>query len=177
MTKSVRIGNTGLAARPKSGWTRSNSTEGRSMGIPKDFKELLELLNAHKVEYLIVGAYALAFYGAPRFTGDLDILVKPDKDNAQKVLDVLVEFGFGSLKLSVEDFSQPDTVIQLGFPPLRIDILTALTGVTWEQIEAGKTTGKLDVAPVFFIGKKEFIQNKRTLGRKKDLADIEAIEE
>lgn len=147
------------------------------MGIQQDFKELLELLNAHKVEYLIVGAHALAFYGAPRFTGDLDVLVRPDKDNAQKVLDALADFGFGSLKLTAEDFSQSDKVIQLGYPPLRIDIMTTLTGVTWEQIEAGKTTGKIDVVSVSFIGKKEFIQNKRALGRKKDLADIEALEQ
>jgi hypothetical protein len=147
------------------------------MGIPRDFKELLELLNAHKVEYLIVGAHALAFYGAPRFTGDLDILVKPDPDNARKLLDVLAQFGFGSLKLSAEDFLQPDNVVQLGYPPLRIDLLTSLTGVTWQQIEDGKTAGKIDVVPVFFVGKNEFIQNKRSLGRKKDLADIEAIEE
>ena len=147
------------------------------MGIPQDFKELLELLNAHKVEYLIVGAHVLAFYGAPRFTGDLDILIKPGRDNTQKVLDVLAEFGFGSLELTADDFSEPDKVIQLGYPPLRIDIMTTLTGVTWEQIEAGKVTGKIDVIPVSFLGKKEFIQNKRTLGRKKDLADIEALEE
>ncbi len=146
------------------------------MGIPKDFKELLELLNGHNVEYIVVGAHALAFYGAPRFTGDLDILIKPDKDNALKVLDALTEFGFGSLNLSADDFLRPDSVVQLGYPPLRIDLITALTGLTWEQIASGKTVGKLDVVPVFFIGKKEFIQNKRAVGRKKDLADIEAIE-
>ena len=93
--------------------------------IPNDFKELLELLNSHNVEYMIVGAYALAFHGSPRFTGDLDIYVKPDKDNASLVLAVLKEFGFGSLDLTENDFIESGQVVQLGVPPVRIDLLTS----------------------------------------------------
>ena len=146
------------------------------MEISRDFKELLELLNANKVEYLIVGAYAMAFYGAPRFTGDLDIFVRPDRENARRILQTLSEFGFGSLQLTEADFSQADNVIQLGYPPIRIDLLTTLTGLTWEQINSGKTIGDLGGLQVFYIGKKELIQNKRAVGRKKDLADIETLE-
>ena len=147
------------------------------MELYQDFKELLELLNAHKVEYVIVGAHALAFYGAPRFTGDLDILIKPDEDNARSILKCLAEFGFESLKLSEEDFTQNGNVVQLGHPPVRIDIITSLTGLSWEQIEAGKEAGGLGQIEVYYIGKKELIQNKRALGRKKDLADLEALDE
>ena len=147
------------------------------MEVYQDFKEFLELLNANKVEYLVVGAHALAFYGAPRFTGDLDILVRPEGENARKILKSLADFGFGSLKLGEKDFTQSGNVIQLGHPPVRIDIITSLTGVSWEEIESGKEPGTLGSVEVFYIGKKELIQNKRALGRKKDMADIEALDE
>jgi hypothetical protein len=146
------------------------------MELSPDFKEWLRLLNEKRVEYLVVGAYALAFHGAPRFTGDLDILVRPDPENAGKILKALEDFGMGSLNLTVEDFSRPHQVIQMGYPPVRIDLLTSLTGLTWEQIERGKTAGELGSVPVYFIGKTELIVNKRTLGRHKDLADIETLE-
>src|SRR5512145_2725308 len=101
------------------------------MEVQKDFKELLALFNAHKIDYIIVGAYALAHHGAPRYTGDLDILVRPDAENGRHIVAALREFGFGSLGLSVEDFTVPDKVVQLGVPPVRVDIVTSLTGVTW----------------------------------------------
>jgi hypothetical protein len=142
-----------------------------------DFKELLALLNAHKVEYVIAGAHALAFHGAPRYTGDLDILVKPDPENADRVVSALNEFGFSSLGLTRDDFMTAETVVQLGVPPVRIDLLTSLTGVTWDQIDAGKEAGHHDGVPVCYIGRQQFIANKRSLGRKKDLADIEALGE
>jgi len=147
------------------------------MNIHPDFKELLILLNYHKVEYLIAGAYALAFHGLPRFTGDLDILVRPHPENAKRLLQVLEEFGFGSLGLLPEDFTVPEKVIQLGIPPVRIDVLTSLTGVTWEEAFAGRQAGKYDDVSVFYLGRDQFIANKRALGRHKDLADIEALGE
>jgi hypothetical protein len=104
-----------------------------------DFKDLLALFNKHKVEYLIVGAYALAFHGAPRFTGDMDIFVKPCSENAKKILRVLDAFGFGSLGLTAADFEKPNRVIQLGVPPVRVDLITSLTGVSWEGAFSGKT--------------------------------------
>ncbi|HAL46014.1 MAG: hypothetical protein A2Y12_01160 [Planctomycetes bacterium GWF2_42_9] len=147
------------------------------MEIQKDYKELLELFNAHKVEYLIVGGFALAFYGAPRFTGDIGLLVKPDIENARHILAALKDFGFDSLELSESDFLKLDNVIQLGFPPVRIDIVTSITGVDWQKAANGKIAGKYGDVDVFFIGKEEFIANKKASGRVKDLADIEAIEE
>jgi hypothetical protein len=146
------------------------------MGIPQDFKELLELLNSHKVEYLVVGSYALAFHGVPRFTGDIDLFVKPDLANAKHILAALSEFGFESLNISEADFTSPDNVVQLGVPPVRIDLMTSLTGVSWEKAQAGKVRGNCDNTPVYFISKQELIANKAALGRQKDLADIEALE-
>ena len=147
------------------------------MEAQKDFKELLELFNRHKVEYAIVDAYALAFHGCPRYTGDLDVLVKPDSSNAKKIIEAIKEFGFESLGLTVEDFSSQKRVIQLGVPPVRIDILTSLTGITWEQVSSNRVKGEYGDIPVYFIGKNELIENKKSLGRHKDLADIESITE
>jgi hypothetical protein len=144
--------------------------------IPRDFKELLELLNAHKVEYLVVGGYALAFHGAPRFTGDIDLFVKPEDANANRILSALGEFGFGSLNFSESDFTSPDNVVQLGVPPVRVDIMTSLTGVSWEKAQAGKVSGSCGETTVSFISKKDLIANKKALGRTKDLADIEALD-
>lgn len=147
------------------------------MEIQQDFKELLELLNAHEVKFVIVGAYALAFHGVPRFTGDIDIFVKPDLDNASRIFAALKEFGFGSLDLTESDFQKPDKVIQLGVAPVRIDLITSLTGVSWQQVYAGKVKGNYGDVPVYYLGLEELLSNKRALGRKKDLADIEALGE
>ena len=95
-----------------------------------DFKELLALFNAHEVEYIVVGAYALAFHGAPRFTGDIDVFVRPTPQNAQRIIAALDAFGFGDIGLSPSDFQRPDHVVQLGVPPVRVDLITSLTGVS-----------------------------------------------
>ena len=155
----------------------SITCENNIMEVQKDFKELLELFNGHKVEYMIVGAYALAFHGAPRFTGDIDILVRPFPENAQKILSALTDFGFGSLNLTVDDFQKLNYVVQLGSPPVRIDIVTSITGVTWEEAAVGKQAGLYGDVPVFFLGREQYIANKRATGRKKDLADLEALGE
>jgi hypothetical protein len=147
------------------------------MEIRTDFKELLELFNRHKVEYLIVGGYALAFHGAPRFTRDIDLFVRPTSDNAKRILAALNEFGFGSLDLAESDFTTPGRVVQLGVAPVRIDIITRVTGVPWEKASAGKVPGFYGDVPVFFIGRDDFIANKRASGRAKDAADIEALGE
>lgn len=148
----------------------------RSMvDIYLDFKRFLELLNAHKVDYLIVGGYALAFHGAPRVTGDIDLFVKPDSVNARRILRALAEIGFESLDLWEKDFMVSGNVIELGVPPVRVDIMTSLTGVSWETVQAGKVSGSCGEVVVFYIGKKDLIANKKSLGRTKDLADIEAL--
>jgi len=147
------------------------------MEVQQDFRDLLVLFNAHKIEYIIVGGYALAFHGAPRFTGDLDILVKPDSENARRILEALEEFDFKSVGLRTEDFQSLDKVVQLGVPPVRVDIITSLTGVSWEEVCSGKMDGKYGDIPVHYIGREQFIANKRAIGRKRDLADLEALGE
>jgi hypothetical protein len=147
------------------------------MEVQQDFRKLLELFNKNKVDYLIVGAYALGFHGIPRYTGDLDIFVKPDPSNAKNIMRALDEFGFGSTGLKAADFEKEDKVIQLGFPPVRIDIMTSITGVSWEQARLGRVEGWFGDLTVPYIGRNEFILNKRALGRKKDLADLEAVGE
>ncbi len=145
------------------------------MEVQQDFRELLALFNAHNVEFMIVGGYALAFYGAPRYTGDIDIYVKPDSINASRVMKALADFGFKSAGLTASDFDKPEKVVQLGVPPVRIDIVTSLTGITWDDAFSGRESGKYADISVYYIGRKEFIANKRAINRKKDLADIEAL--
>jgi len=147
------------------------------MEVQKDFKELLKLFNAHNVKYLIVGGYALAFHGAPRYTGDIDIFVKPDNENATSILRALHEFGFGSVGLKLEDFNRPDNVIQLGYPPVRVDIITSITGPSWDEAFKDRAKGEYGDTQVFYIGRDQYILNKRATGRKKDLADLEALGE
>jgi len=147
------------------------------MEIQSDFKELLELFNSHKVEYLIIGAYALAFHGAPRYTGDIDLFVNPDPSNASRIVNALDEFGFGSLGLKAEDFIKSGQIIQLGVPPARIDIITSISGVSWQEAESGKIQGSCGSVPVNFVGRKQLIANKRATGRQKDMADLESLGE
>ena len=147
------------------------------MEVQKDFRDLLELFNKHKVDYIIVGAYALGFHGAPRYTGDLDIFVKPDPVNAKRIIQALNEFGFGTLGLTMEDFVEEGKVVQLGVPPVRIDIITSITGVQWEQAQSGRVDGFFGDLMVHYVGRDDFITNKKALGRKKDMADLEAVGE
>jgi len=154
-----------------------NNSAPSTMEVQKDFKELLASFNAHGVEYLIVGGYALAFHGAPRFTGDLDLFVNPTPANAQRILTALGEFGFGGVELSAEDFQKPDHVIQLGVPPVRVDIVTSIDGVTWSEAWAGKVAGTYGDVAAHYLGRPQFVANKRATGRRKDLADLEALGE
>jgi len=147
------------------------------MEAQQDFKELLELFNANSVEYMIVGGYALAFHGAPRYTGDIDLLVRPCPENAKNILKALHEFGFGNTGISIDDFIEADRVIQLGLPPVRIDIATSITGVTWEQAANHRVAGHYGDVPTFYIGRDDFIANKKACGRHKDLADVESLDE
>jgi len=145
------------------------------MEAQPDFRDLLALFNKHRVEYLIAGAYALAFHGAPRFTGDIDLLVRANEENATRILTALEEFGFGSVGITPEDLIKPAMVIQLGVAPARVDLLTSLTGVSEEDAFASRVPGQYGDVPVCYLGLEEFILNKKALGRRKDLADLEAI--
>lgn len=147
------------------------------MDIQSDFKDLLALFNKYQIKYLIVGGYALAFYGAPRMTGDIDLYIEPAIENAQKIIRALTEFGFHNLEIEVDDLTQPEQVIQLGVPPVRVDILTSLSGVSWEEAFTSKEEGNYGGLKVFYIGKHSFLANKKAVGRKKDEADIEALGE
>jgi hypothetical protein len=147
------------------------------MEVQQDFRDLLALFNKYKVDYLIVGSYALGFYGAPRYTGDLDIFVKPSPITAKRIIQALNEFGFGAAGLTESDFVEEGKVVQLGIPPIRIDLITSITGVQWEQAQAGRVEGGFGDLRVFYIGRDDFIANKRALGRKKDIADLEAVGE
>jgi len=147
------------------------------MEIQPDFKDLLKLFNDREVDYIIVGGYALAFHGAPRFTGDLDLFIRPSLENARKVLSALDAFGFNFPNLTLDDFQNPDKIVQLGVPPIRIDLITSISGVSWDDADAHKEAGMYGEIPVSYLGRKEFIRNKSATGRKKDIADIEALGE
>lgn len=146
------------------------------MEPPREFSELLASFGAHEVKALIVGAYALAFHGVPRMTGDLDLLVEPSTENAARVMRALTDFGFGEVGLSAADFQLPDVVIQLGFPPLRVDLLTSITGVSFDEAWTGRVADSFGGVPASFLGLEELRRNKRAVGRHKDLADLDALE-
>ncbi|HNW27697.1 MAG TPA: hypothetical protein PKN50_04395 [Spirochaetota bacterium] len=144
------------------------------MNIHPDFRDFIKSLQDSNVNFLIVGAYALARHGAPRFTGDLDVWIKPDADNAHALLTALQNFGFSSLKITEEDILSGQT-IQLGYPPVRIDLQTKLTGLATDEIWDGKVEGSFGDLTVYYLGKECLIKNKRAIGRNKDLADIDSI--
>ena len=145
--------------------------------LSPDFKEFIKLLNVHSVKYLIVGGYALAFHGHPRYTKDIDIWIESSMDNAHKLLKVLTDFGFESIQLSATDFIAADNVIQLGFPPNRIDILTSVDGITFEESVLQAIIIQIDDVAINLIGIQELITNKTASGRLQDLADVEKLKE
>ena len=146
------------------------------MALSKDWREFLELLNSRGVDYVIVGAQSLAFHGRPRYTGDLDILVRPTPSNAQLLLALLNQFGFEQSSFKETDFLQPEQIIQLGRVPNRIDLLTSLTGVNTDEAFDAKVSAIIDGIPVFVLGRDALIRNKRAVGRPQDLADASALE-
>lgn len=145
--------------------------------MSNDYKEFLKLLSCHEVKYVIVGAHAVVAYSRPRATGDLDVLIETSKENAGKIAAVLKEFGFGALDMEIDDFCKPGFVIQLGYEPNRIDILTSITGVEWAEIWKNKTRGIFGSSniPVYFIGEKQLIKNKIATGRDQDLIDVKRL--
>jgi hypothetical protein len=142
----------------------------------EDFVDLLRTFVAHDVRFLIVGAYALALHGRPRATGDLDVWVDATPDNAPRVMRALAAFGAPMTDVSEADFSSPGVVLQLGVPPGRIDILTALTDLPFEHAWPDRVHHVFGDVQVDFIGRDSFIRNKRATGRAKDLGDIEGME-
>jgi hypothetical protein len=141
------------------------------MATNRDWKEFVALLNANGVEYVIVGAIALSWHGYPRYTGDLDILVRPDPINAGKVLAALTAFGFAGLDIKESDLTSIDCIIQLGYPPGRIDIITSISGVSFDEVWAGRVAGDFGGVPAIYIGRTELLRNKLATGRAKDAGD------
>jgi hypothetical protein len=141
-----------------------------------DFEELFAWFNAKHVRAVVVGGHALAFHGHPRFTKDLDVFVDLSPENAQRILEALQDFGFGSVGLTAEDFSSPGRIVQLGVAPNRIDLMTAIDGVSFEEAWAGRVPGHFGKQPVAYIGRTQFLRNKRAAGRPQDIADIAALE-
>ena len=148
--------------------------KGRQM-LTSDFKEFAALLNSNAVEYMVVGGYALAAYGHPRYTGDLDFWVGTQIHNADRVLAALAEFGFAGLGIRKEDLTSPNQVIQLGYSPARIDLLTSLDGVDFAECYLRRMTVLVDGVELGFIGLDDFKTNKRAVGRHQVLADLEAL--
>lgn len=147
------------------------------MDLSQDFKEFIALLNKNKVRYLVIGGYAVTVHGYPRYTKDLDVWVHAEPKNADRVLAALSEFGFGSLALEASDFTEPDHIIQLGYPPNRIDILTTPVGIDFETCYARRKRVKLSGVMVNFIDLENLKRNKKAAGRTQDKLDLENLEE
>jgi hypothetical protein len=147
------------------------------MDFHQDFRDLCSLLNARGIEYLIIGGYAVAFHGSPRFTADLDILVHPSAEQVSRTLDALKEFGFPTQDLSPEYLLTQEKILQLGRVPMQVHVMTNITGVSWKTAWASRQPGKYGDVAVLFIGREALITNKRAAGRAKDLADVEALGE
>lgn len=146
------------------------------MNLEKDFADFVELLNSYEVDYMVVGGYALAFHGEPRTTGDMDIWIDCTQANAQKMVSVMNGFGMGALGFKAEDFSEPGIINQIGYPPLRIDILNEIDAVQFSDAVKSKQFFKSGKIMIPFIGKDDFIKNKKATGRKKDLEDVKKVQ-
>ncbi|MDJ0523396.1 MAG: hypothetical protein QNJ90_15100 [Planctomycetota bacterium] len=142
----------------------------------RDFVDMLSALSEAGAEHLVVGAHALAAHGTPRATGDLDIWVRPTRENAARVWQALLAFGAPLTELSEADLREPDIVFQIGVPPSRVDLLTSISGVEWERAWDGHIRIVIGGIEIPVLGRAELIANKRATGRPKDLADLDELE-
>lgn len=145
------------------------------MTLAQDFEDFIKLLHKNEVDYLVVGGYALAFHGKPRHTGDLDIWINNTEANAEKLVLAIADFGLSSLGLTKSDFMQEGYVTQIGYPPLRIDLLNTIDGVKFEDAFPNRLSVDVNGFDVNYIGLKEFIKNKSASGRIQDIADLKEI--
>ena len=147
-------------------------------GLNADFRDIVVLFADSQVEFVIVGAYALAFHGAPRASGDIDLYVRPSRENAKRVFKALLEFGapLAAHKVSADDFARAGTVYQIGLQPRRIDVLNEISGLDFEEAWASRVEVEVDGRVVHIIGREEFLKNKTASGRPKDLADVARLE-
>lgn len=145
------------------------------MDLAPDFDEFIASLTAHRVEFLIVGAYALALHGAPRFTGDLDVFVRPTIENATRLIAAVRDFGFPVNDLEPNDIVDPGRILQMGVEPVQIHVMSAITGVSWDDAWSDRVIGPCGRQEAAFLGRETFLRNKRAAARPKDLADIDAL--
>ena len=145
------------------------------MILNPDFKDFVRLLTENKVEYLIVGGYAVGIHGYPRYTGDLDIWINSTTENAKSVLKCVEDFGFASYRLSVSDFTKPGNIIQLEYPPVRIDIINLVDGVNFAECYKNKKDVTADDITLYFIGYDDLLKNKKKTSRPRDIDDIENL--
>jgi hypothetical protein len=146
------------------------------MVLDENFKEFIKLLNANDVKYLVVGGFAVAYHGYPRYTKDIDFWVWAHPDNTDKLIKAIQEFGFGVLDVQKEDLSNPDNIIQLGYEPNRIDLIVQLEGLDFESCFLQKQDAIFEGIPIYFIGYQDLIKNKRSSGRLKDKLDVKTLE-
>ena len=144
--------------------------------LTRDFVEFIECCARRDVRFLIVGGYALAAHGHPRATKDLDVWVFIERDNAERLIAALDDFGMGSVGLGADDFLEPEIVVQLGYPPIRIDLLTSISGVTFEECWANRVLIDVGGVEAGFIGAQDFVVNKRAAGRPQDLVDADLLD-
>lgn len=168
----------GVTPRLKSDFKISNDFEGRTMGLglPKDFRELIESLNARSVRYLLIGGYAVGNYGHSRSTNDIDIFVARDEENAKKIVAALEDFGFGTGELTADLFTRDDSLVVLGVEPMAVDILNYCLGLDFESAYMRRAIVNDDGLQVDIVGYDDLLINKRAVGRLKDQADVEYLE-
>ena len=145
------------------------------MRIEKDYEEFVELLNKHEVKYCIIGSYALAFHARPRYTKDIDFLIEISPENAKKINSVLNEFGFSSVNLTEQDFLQEGNIIQLGYEPVRIDIITSLKEIDFSDVWNSKVEVQFGSQKAFIMDRENLIRSKQISKRTQDAADIELL--
>jgi predicted nucleotidyltransferase len=143
--------------------------------LNQDFREFIASLNDNQVRYLVIGGYAVAFHGYPRYTKDIDIWIEMSEANATGIVKALEDFGFGSLGLEADDFLEADQIIQLGYPPARIDLITTAPGVDFEECYKSRIEVDIEGVSVNFIGLEDLKRNKQAAGRMQDLADLENL--
>ena len=146
------------------------------MNIQPDFADFLRLLESHRVEYMIVGGYAVAYHGFPRFTKDIDIFFSDAPENAARLRQALIDFGFAESSVPIDMLQRPDAVIAIGIEPVRIDLLNRIAGVAFDAAWPRTVRGRYGDVEVTFIGRDELLQNKRATGRTRDMADVEELE-
>lgn len=146
------------------------------MELDKDFKEFIELLNEHKVNYLVIGGYAVNYHGYPRYTKDIDFWLWMTEENIKNLMKAIKAFGFGELNLSLDDFMNPENIIQLGYEPYRIDLLVDVDGVDFKECFKRRTEAELDGTLINFLSLRDLISAKKESGRLQDLADAEQLQ-